>query len=73
MDVINRINQRSVPTVDGSAGKYSMWWTKFTAFTAISGLFEVIKAEPSPYMPKSCYITIDGSTEEGRCQIVPYL
>jgi Reverse transcriptase (RNA-dependent DNA polymerase)/Zinc knuckle len=63
---MNRINQGSIPTFDGSAGKYSMWWTKFTAFAAINGLSEVIRSDPSPYLPESCFADIDSSDDDGK-------
>jgi hypothetical protein len=63
---MNRINQGSIQTFDGSAGKYSMWWTKFSAFAAINGLSEVIRSDPSPYLPERCFTEIDSSDDDGE-------
>jgi hypothetical protein len=62
---MNRINQGSIPTFDGSAGKYSMLWTKLTALAVINGLAEVIRSDPSPYLPESCFAEI-GSNDDDR-------
>jgi hypothetical protein len=43
-----------------------MWWTKFTAFAAINGLSEVIRSDPSPYLPESCFAEIDSSDDDGK-------
>jgi hypothetical protein len=69
MDKYNQINQGRVPTFNGSENKYSMWWEKFTTFTLINCLSDVIQTEPGPYMPESCDAKINANTKEGRKQI----
>jgi hypothetical protein len=65
---MNRINQGSIPTLNGSAGKYLMWWTKFISFAAINGLSEVIRSDPRPYLPKSWDTDFNSSAEDGKRQ-----
>jgi hypothetical protein len=65
-----RSNQGSIPTFDGNLSKYTMWCTKFKAYTNISGFSDAIRENPSPDMPTSWFDKIDLATETGKKQFV---
>ena len=65
-----RINQGNVPTFDGSAQSFQMWWTKFSAFAMLSGFADAIEEEPDPMLPISMSSKIEDDTEEAARQKV---
>jgi hypothetical protein len=63
-----RSSQGGIPTFDGSANNYTIWWAKFKAFATLNGFSEAIQTEPNPDMPKKYTDSIDISTEDGKRQ-----
>jgi hypothetical protein len=62
----SRAGQESIPSFDGDADKYTMWWAKFKAFATLNGFLQAIKMEPNPDMPTNWMEKIDLNTKEGR-------
>ena len=63
-----RVNHGSIPSFDGDANHFQLWWKKFKAFAVFSGFAEAIQDSIDPNMPDSQDSSIDYSTEEGRRQ-----
>jgi hypothetical protein len=61
-----RINHTSIPTFDGTASKFPLWWSKYKAFAMISGFADAIQEEVDPMLPSSHDQEIDSATESGR-------
>ena len=65
-----RINHNSIPTFDGNASKFALWWSKYKAIAIISGFADAIREEADPMLPSSHDQEIDPSTEIGKKMIL---
>jgi hypothetical protein len=63
-----RASKGNIPTLNGNANNYTMWWAKFKAFATLNGFSEAIQIEPNPDMPKKYTNNIDISTKDGKWQ-----
>jgi hypothetical protein len=69
-DEMVMISYNSIPTFDGTASKFMLWWSKYKAFAMISGFAESIREEPDPMLPSSHDQEIDMKSEDGAKMIL---
>lgn len=59
-----------LPTFDGEAKNFQLWWTRFKAYAAVKRFSQAIQRVPDSNLPNTEGAAIDTTTAAGRAQAV---
>ena len=59
-----------LPTFDGEAKNFQLWWTRFKAYAAVKRFSQAIQRAADPNLPETEGSAIDTTTSEGRMQAI---
>ena len=59
-----------LPTFDGEAKNFQLWWTRFKAYAAVKRFSQAIQRTADPNLPDTEGAVIDTTTAAGRAQTV---
>jgi len=57
-----------LPTFNGDASRFQMWWTQFQAYAALNKFIEAVQKTRDPNLPATESTVIDDLTDEGKKQ-----
>jgi len=57
-----------LPTFDGDASRFQLWWTRFQAYAALNKFIEAVQKTRDPNLPAMESTVIDELTDEGKKQ-----